>query len=97
LRSDHSSTRRELSSSRPAITHVEEVQLSAASCDADGDDDYYCQKGAKAAASTAQTDEELSRLQLCELQNLGVLGQGSSGVVRKMRHLPTGRLICLKV
>ena len=26
-----------------------------------------------------------------------MLGAGSSGVVRKMRHLPTGRLICLKV
>ena len=45
----------------------------------------------------AQAEEELSRLQLTELQSLGVLGQGSSGVVRKMRHLPTGRLICLKV
>ena len=49
------------------------------------------------AATAAQVDEELSRLELAELQDLGILGSGSSGVVRKMRHLPTGRLICLKV
>ena len=36
-------------------------------------------------------------MELDELQSMGVLGAGSSGVVRKMRHLPTGRLICLKV
>ncbi len=48
-------------------------------------------------SSSGSDDRELASLRLEELQDLGILGSGSSGVARKVRHLPTGRLLCLKV
>ena len=49
------------------------------------------------APAHGDNDRGLATLRLEDLQDLGILGSGSSGVARKVRHLPTGRLLCLKV
>ena len=41
--------------------------------------------------------EALKTLKLEELEDHGLIGSGSSGLVRKVAHLPTGRTLVLKV
>ena len=42
-------------------------------------------------------DLALRGLQLEELEDHGLVGSGSSGLVRRVRHSPTGRDLVLKV
>ncbi|KAG1673182.1 hypothetical protein FOA52_015293 [Chlamydomonas sp. UWO 241] len=48
-------------------------------------------------ADALRTDDSPSALSLDDLQNLGVIGSGSSGVAKKVRNKHTGELLVLKV
>jgi hypothetical protein len=44
-----------------------------------------------------EEEQQLRALQLEDLEDHGAVGAGTSGVVNKVVHLPTGRTLALKV
>ncbi len=48
-------------------------------------------------ASVQDADQELYTLKFEDLKEVALLGRGSSGVVRKVHHGPTGKDLVLKV
>ncbi len=50
------------------------------------------QSGDEAASTSGQQE-----LALDDLEDLGIIGSGSSGVAKKVRHRPTDKLLVLKV
>ncbi len=58
---------------------------------------WAAQMAQAAAAEEAAEEAMLRDLQLEELEDHGLIGSGSSGLVRRVRHTPTGRHLVLKV